>query len=211
MFNPMMIIPKKKNLTNLTLWIGMLQVLLFLGADFIYEAFAPMVRNVLIIYFILYLYMMSTAGAEIKNLKITSAMPFVLGFFITFIILSFIRPMTGANLLIGQVENIKIAAGFGLLHGLVKAYIEEVVFRWILPIQAGLGPVVSSVLFGVFHFGVYAMQGIVQSIPIIMFLMGLGFVWHLIAWHVKIGGKPLGIMGSTGSHYAWNLIALNAL
>lgn len=208
------LLPNVQKLKNLTLWVVLIQIFLFLAAEWIYEGFAPTIRNVLAAYFFLLLLGLQVGGANIGELKLYSAMPFVLGFAVTYAILYAIGPGVTGNILLGQIENVKIAAGYGLLHGFVKAYIEEVIFRWVLPFKAGLGPILSNIGFGLFHVGVLAIQGTPLTGAIfvpVMILTGLGFAWHLLAWKVNIFGKPLGIMGSTGSHYAYNLFALGAI
>jgi len=102
--------------------------------------------------------------------------------------------------------------GFGLLYAFVMAFDEEAVFRYLLPKVAGLGDIVSNIFFGLFHFFVlYAETSIlldagkiteIMQWSIITFdvitLVGLGFVW---AWMRDHAG---GIIGSTGSHFAYN-------
>ena len=102
--------------------------------------------------------------------------------------------------------SIETALGFGALHAFVKAYIEESVFRDALP-KAGLGDVISNVLFGMFHLAVLTTVGgltYLQALLPITVLIILGLVWAGVR-------NIYGIMGSTGSHFAWNLFAYGAL
>jgi hypothetical protein len=115
----------------------------------------------------------------------------------------------------GSIEAsvaVQMAFGFGFLHAFVKAFNEEVIFRQILPIVAGLGDIISNVLFGIFHIAVVISQLSLLKMPVTFWtvaapvgiLVVLGFLW------AKIRDR-FGLMGATGSHFAYNLGVMQLL
>ena len=112
----------------------------------------------------------------------------------------------GMSLFAGEVESgLTLALGFGFLHAMVKAFNEELIFRDALPSIIGgkakllYVDIVSSVAFGAFHFAVSG-----ASLLVMAFLSVLGFIWSQVY-------RRFGLMGSTGSHFAYNLAALGVL
>lgn len=207
----------KMHLLNVGIIVLLLQLFLWIGADYIYGAYAETVRNVLIVYFFMFLLVRVTLGGKPHALsEKESWFNFILMFILTSVILlafSFIPGMVSTAELTIALPSTLIAAmgvtalGFGALHAFVKAYIEEDVFRSALPIKAGLGDIISSILFGIFHFAVLVtVRGLtpVQALLPIAVLIGLGLLWS----RVRDG---FGILGATGSHFAWNLFAFGVL
>lgn len=207
----------KMHLINVGVVVLLLQLFLLLGADYIYGAYAATVRNVLIIYFLMLLLARVYTGSRpaVMSGK-ESWYSFILMFIITSVVLLTLSMVPGV-LTTAELTVVIPAAfagaigitalGFGALHAFVKAYIEEDVFRSALPIRAGLGDIISNILFGVFHFAVLVtVRGLtpVQALLPIAVLIGLGLLWSRMR-------NGFGIMGSVGSHFAWNLFAFGVL
>lgn len=204
-------------------------LMMWIGADYIYGAYSPIVRNIMTIYFFLFTitYVMVNKTPKIIEGSGESLSNFALGFFITALPLFFLFSAIGilgqtANIVEPFIATITITGiGFGALHGFVKAYVEESVFRWAIPKHAGAGDILANILFGLFHFfvligvtipGLILAGGLVDlgamnftyAIVPMMVLTVLGLFWSQVRNH-------FGIMGSTGSHFAWNLFALGVL
>lgn len=185
--------------------IFLVQLFLLINVDWIYGEYARAAEHVLIVYLILTIGVMSALG---KGLPVIAVTPFTLaGFFIAFFITAFLV-LALPTTFIGSFEAIKLAMGFGLLHGFVKAFDEEIVFRYLLPKVARLGDAISSLLFGFFHFGIFMMFGLTwyEAIIPVVILTGLGYLWAKMR-----DNKYIGLLGSTGSHYAFNLGAFKIL
>lgn len=203
-------------------WIMIIQVFLWINATWIYGPFADQVRNILQIYFILFLVVYVSAGLKLPTLRTgnksnESLRNFLFMFVAGMIIMQILHPfLSSAQLAVGQfasveVEAAAVAFGFMFLHGFVKAYIEEAVFRYAIPTLIGLkgklevyGAVISSVLFGAFHISVAMMSGTAPAWWTIIYLSALGMVFYAIY-------KRFGISGSTGFHFAYNLGVLGLL
>lgn len=201
------------------LWVMIIQVFLYIDASWIYGPFAAQVRDILSIYFILFLVVFVSLGTKLPTLnsKKESLRNFMFMFIVGVIVMmtlgSFLK---GQGSLTGQfasieVEAVAIAYGFMFLHGFVKAYIEELVFRYAIPAALNLkgrleiyAAIISSVLFGIFHTAVAAMSATAFAPLTIIYLSLLGLVFYYIA-------KRFGIMGSTGFHFAYNLGVLGLL
>jgi len=179
----------------------LIQLWLYINADYVYGAYSSTVRNVMLAYFILLAILSPFVIKILLGIGIQDVPNFSIGFVITALIMFAIGG--AVTLLTGEVEKgLTLALGFGLLHSLVKAFNEEVIFRGVLPSIFGkslYSDILSSVLFGVFHVAVTN-----ASLAGIVFLIGLGFIWSQVRNH-------LGLMGSTGSHFAYNLAALGVL
>ena len=201
----------KASKLSLGLIILIIQAFLWINAEWIYGSYAEVVRTTLTIYFILFIIVALPFGRKIPTFTsgVSGLSKFLAGFFLMFVIVSLLligKVFTAAEL--ASLEAVKLALGFGLLHGFVKAYIEELVFRYFLPFAAGLGDFISNILFGVFHASVAFMSGNPAPISTVVFLIVLGFVFSIIRGK---GNKGLGLEGATGAHYAYNLFALGAL
>jgi hypothetical protein len=194
------------------IFILILQMILYLSADYIYGPYASVVRNVFLTYFILLALLSPYVLKTLLEVGPNDIPSFSIGFILTVIPLVLL-PL-GIKLFTGQIETgLQLALGFGLLHSLVKAFDEEIIFRGALPKIIGIGTpamIVTSVLFGIFHFGVLMLQvqqgllTLTNAVYGMILLMGLGFVWALVA-------KKFGLLASTGSHFAYNLSAMGVL
>lgn len=227
-------LPFKKQAASAGVIVLLSILFMWISADFIYGAYADMVRQTMIIYFFTFLLVYTAVNGKPKSMDGESLWNFILGFIATSVILlglSFvIAPLLSAANIAEPVVIASISItglGFGVLHGFVKAYIEESVFRWALPKLANLGDIISNILFGVFHTAVLVtvtipalvVDGTLADLgaanwtyaimPVIM-LVVLGFVWSYIRG-TNGGGLGWGIMGATGSHMAYNLFALGIL
>ena len=218
----------KKSKLNVGVAIVILWFALLLGADVMFGPYAEVATSILYIYFFMYLLMWVTVGTRPSTISVGSEgwVNFLIGMLGTGVILLvgllIFAPFLSSAALVIIPAQIGIAAlGFGALHGFVKAYIEESVFRDALPIKAGLGDIISNVLFAAFH-GFILLGATIPTqvsagklvdlgaanwqyaiIPLItLFVLGLGWAKIRNVW---------GIMGSTGSHFAWNLFALGIL
>ena len=198
---------------NVGFIILLIQLFLWISASYIYGEYAETVRNILIIYFFMFLITRVTLGGRPAGMSPRESWS---GFLLAFVFTSAILLALGFASGLFEVASLTevtpaavgvTALGFGALHAFVKAYIEEDVFRSALPQAAGLGDFVSNILFGLFHFSMLMTVGglTLETIwlPIIV-LISLGMIWSVVRNH-------FGIMGSTGSHFAWNLFAFGAL
>lgn len=190
------------------------QVFVWISADWVFGAQAEIARQIMLIYFVFWLVVRTATGTTPAAMKVKEhgLVNFLLMFIITavaLIVLSMALPMLGS--LSGSLE-ITIATvsvgtlGFGILHGFVKAYIEEDIFRDALP-RAGLGDVLSNIIFAMFHLAVFFTVynfGIMQALGGAITLFILGMVWSQVR-------NNFGILGSTASHLAWNIFAMGAL
>lgn len=200
----------KKPKITLGVFILLTQLFLFINADYVYGPYAPAARTTLQIYFVLLGITMAAFAAGLPKIPIESIVNFFLMFLLTSGAVLLLQPFLGGTL--SSFENIRLALGFGFLHAFVKAFNEEVVFRFILPITAGLGDVISNIAFGFFHLAVIVAnltaQGLAVSYASVLLpvglLMLLGYLW------AKMRDR-FGLMGATGSHWAWNLGALGIL
>lgn len=176
------------------------QLFLYINASAIYGPYAETVRNVMLAYFILLAILSPFVIPILMKIGLQDVPAFSIGFVLTTIVMLVVPIVTG---LTGEIESgLTLALGFGFLHSFVKAFNEEIIFRGVLPKVMGgstTAGVVSSILFGVFHFAVTG-----GSIFAIAFLSVLGFIWWLVY-------KRFGLFGSTGSHFAYNLAALGVL
>lgn len=175
------------------------QLFVYVNAEYIYGPYAAMVKNVLLVYFIL-LAVFSPYVIQILNRIGPQDIPnFTIGFVLTAAVM-LVVPVASIT---GEVEKgLTLALGFGFLHGLIKAFDEEIIFRGVLPkIMGGTraADIVSSIIFGVFHLAVSG-----ANIFVMLLLMGLGIAWVFMR-------DRFGLMGSTGSHFAYNLAALKVL
>jgi membrane protease YdiL (CAAX protease family) len=181
------------------LFILLAQLFLYINAEAIYGVYADLVRNVMLAYFILLAILSPFVIQILMKIGIDDIPSFSMVFILTALVMYLVPFITGIT---GEVERgLTLALGFGFLHGFVKAFNEEVIFRGVLPRMMGnkYGGIISSVAFGFFHLAVTGVNWLAM-----VFLSILGFVWYLIY-------QRYGIMGSTGSHFAYNLAALGVL
>jgi len=178
----------------------LLQLWLYINADYVYGPYASIVKNVMLAYFILLALLSPFVIQILMDIGFQDVPNFSIGFVITAIVMFAIGSIT---VITGEIEGgLTLVLGFGLLHSFVKAFNEEVIFRGVLPKLIGgtmVADVVSSIVFGVFHVAVTG-----ASWYAIIFLSILGFIWSQMR-------RYIGVMGTTGSHFAYNLSALGVL
>lgn len=176
-----------------------LQLFVYVNADYIYGPYAGMVKNVLLVYFVL----MAMFSPVVIQILQRMGPADIASFSVAFIITAAVMLVVPVASITGEVEKgLTLALGFGFLHGFIKAFDEEIIFRGALPQLMGgsiYADVISSIIFGVFHLAVSG-----ANIFVMLLLMGLGMVWALVR-------SRFGLMGSTGSHFAYNLAALKVL
>jgi len=187
------------------IFILLAQLFLFINAEAIYGPYAGIVKDVMLAYFMLLGILSPFVIQVLLRIGLQDIPAFSLLFIATSVIMLILPTIKGVT---GEVEKgITLALGFGLLHGIVKAFNEEVIFRGVLPKLMGdrgkginyIAGIASSLAFGIFHLAVTGVNWLAM-----IFLSCLGFIWYLIY-------KRYGIMGSTGSHFAYNLAALGVL
>ena len=220
---------------NMGLFVLVTQLLIWIAADALFGQYAVQVKEVLLIYFIALLISMFGAMAAGKPniLRISGDRETLTNFLLGFMGTSaFLMVLVGAGGAFGQLFTqaaVDIPLGvltvtgisFGIYHGLVKAYVEEVIFRQILPRMLGVGAITKRTIFGIFRFGdlfsnilfaafhLAVLTGplgltLAQSMAPLLLLFMLGMAWSKLR-------DVIGIAGSTGSHLAYNLFALGIL
>jgi membrane protease YdiL (CAAX protease family) len=198
-------IPKVKLAFGLFLLLA--QLIVYFAADAIYGPYAAIVKTVMMAYFILMALFSPLVLEVLKKIGPQDIPAFAVGFIPTALFM-LILGLAGFSLT-GEIEkDLTLSLGFGFLHSFVKAFDEEVIFRGVLPKLMGgtrAAGIVSSLFFGLFHVGVLLMlpEGVTlfMIVTSMVFLSVLGFVWYLIF-------KRFGLMGSTGSHFAYNFMLL---
>jgi membrane protease YdiL (CAAX protease family) len=195
----------------LSLGIVVLLIWLFLytQADLIYGPYAAEQKEAMVLYFLLFLIpaAMYMKGLPGKDEGLKSLLPFVMTMIVTIVIAIPLRWLV----MMASLEYVTLFIGFGLLYAFVKAYIEEVVFRYYLPQVVGLGDIISSVLFGLFHLSVAYLTGIAAPMTAILGLMVMGYIWSMVRRMFQSQGIGAGLAASTGSHFGYNLIALGLI
>jgi hypothetical protein len=202
----------RKLSSGLLVFIAMIFV--WISADWVFGGQATVARTIMLIYFLMFLVVRTALNTKpsAMNVREVGLFNFVLvfaGSALILIIAQGLLPFMGSisGVMEIAVASVSIGAlGFGILHGFIKAYIEEDVFRDALP-NAGLGDLVSNVLFGLFHlsifFTVYGFT-LIQAGAGAVTLFILGIAWSQIR-------NNFGILGSTASHLAWNMFAMGTL
>lgn len=179
------------------------QLFLYVNADAIYGVYSDMVRNTMTVYLMLLAVFSALVFKELVKIGPQDLPGFTIGFIVTAALLMGLNTFGLSGSILGQIEpGLTMALGFGLLHAMVKAFDEELIFRGVLPTFLGgsiYADILSSVFFGLFHFAVTG-----ADLFAMIFLMGLGFVWALLR-------RRMGLLASTGSHFAYNLMALGVL
>ena len=185
----------------LSLMFVLIPIFLYVNASWIYGEFSAQATQELIVYLILYAFVMASVA---KGLPTSEKFGNGLGFAIMFIgtaIVMLMIPYIAS--IAGSLETIKLALGFGLLHGAVKTYVEEIVFRYgIGDIVLGGLPaagIVQAGIFGLFHLAVSGGNWFTM-----IWLSGMGLVW----WFIY---KKWGVLGASGSHLAYNLASFGVL
>lgn len=169
----------------------LIQLFLWVNAEWIYgPALAPQMERLMLIFLVMQALVLGAYGMS-TAMRETPAPISISRFGITFLLTS-LALVAIPMVVLGGLENVRLAFGFGLIQAFVIAFTEENVFRDILP-RAGLGDIWSNVLFGVFHVAAFG-----ASIFGMFFMMLLGFVFAMIR-------TRFGILGAVGAHASWNM------
>jgi len=190
---------------------------LWIARDYVYGPYASIVETRLLAYLVFFFIVAVPFAQKLPTLRHDPRAPlnFVIGFIATFLVVTGVlnSGLLPRAMLASTVDSITIYAAFAFLHSFVGAYIEELVFRYFLPVVANLGDIISSLLFGLFHIGVRIMSGDPLPWLSIAVLTALGLVWAIIRGRHMGNGRfsGLGLMGATGSHFAWNVIAFGLI
>lgn len=172
----------------------LIQLFLYINADWVFGEIAPVAKNTLLVYILLQTVVIAVSGKrpEIVSGSFDRIWNFVLIFLVTAGIL-IVVPWVVEGWGLGATSSIP----FMILQAFAVAYTEEIVFRGILANM--LGDITSNVLFGVFHTSVYG-----ASVPLIIIAVAIGFIFAVIR-------SKFGVMGAAGAHTAWNLKAMGIL
>lgn len=175
---------------------------MYVNAPALFGEFAPQAERIMQVYLFLLIGFLAMFNIAMPGLDTTprALTGFVVMFFATWLIVGAVP-----RLITSSFEPLTLVS-LGFLYAFVKAYIEEVVFRQILPKTLALGDIVSNILFGLFHFAVLFSVGVPLMTVLfsMVFLMVLGYIWSMVRDH-------FGILGATGSHFAWNMVALGVI
>lgn len=194
-----------KPFLSIALIVIIITVFLLFNAPLAFGAQADLAKDILLFYMIALAIFTAVFDVKIAAVSLHPSFLifFIAGFIVTAIILSTIRtaqPFAASTQLIQ-------ALSFGFLYAFVIAFYEEIIFRDLLPLRLGLGDAVAQPLFGIFHASAISSRlgfDIVQIIVVAGFLTLLGFIWASVRNKVTI-------LGSTGSHFAYNLFAQGIL
>jgi len=176
---------KKLKRFNLSVSFGLVALLihlfLFINAPYFFEDYER-IRNILLVFMLMQVSFYALYNNYENLLKKIPATYGLTLFFIFF----------GITYLILSVIFGKFAFDFTwfLIFSVATAITEELVFRGILDYK--LGPILSNVLFAVFHWSVY--QASIEK-------MIFAFFAGLIFWFIK---EIFGLPASIGVHSAWN-------
>ena len=181
---------------SLGLIVLLLQIFLFVNSSLVYGAAAEVIRDSLVVYILMQAFIFAAFDKKLPTVSLSAGS--VRLFFMSFAIAGLFFLLLPVVIL-GGIEDIIVGLGFGIFHAFVIAYTEEVIFRWVLPIQLKLGDLWSNVLFGLFHLAVYN-----ANIVAVLFAIVLGFVFSAIR-------ARFGLMSSIGVHTAYNFKALKLI
>lgn len=208
------IIPALYRLSTLPFrfYVGILWIVLYLGATAFYGAGSAAMQGILIGYFAMWVLMMvivqalpGKAGKEARESEpVAKALPMFLVFSIgTSLIFMLLYLLLQGIMTASTLEaSLGLALAGGLLTSFVKAYIEEDVFRGqIMPV---LGIVLQALLFGGLHaFILYYVGGVTDMAVLgacLAWLSGLGLLWGWMR-------RSFGFGACVGSHMGYNLVA----
>lgn len=195
----------KRTATLMAVFILFLQIFLLVTADWLYGSYAPIAKDWLVAYLLMEaLVLGALLKGGISEIETGNMAGFVFFFIITTVVVIALRIPSG---LFSSIEPVRTIVAIGLLYGLVKAFIEEVIFRGVLP--KFIGGLKSQLVFGGFHAStlavfVYPAQGFLGVLGVFALLSSLGVIW----WYIFKRG---GLLASTGSHLAWNLLAMGVM
>lgn len=201
------IVKTKKNITIGIILLIIWTFLLF-NTDLLFGRYASEASQTLNIYFLFVVGTLAMLGTGMPDIKLDLRnLTFFSIFFVATLSIVYLMPIKFA----GSFEAVKSYAAFGILYAFVKAFPEELIFRWALPEKAGLGHGLSNILFGAFHASVLFMIGSSTGLvgnQLYMFALGgglflgvLGLMWSFIY-------KKYGLMASTGSHLGYNVAVM---
>jgi len=228
--SPSSFIPKKLN-KSVTMGIAVMigQMFLLINADFVFGSHAPAVKETLIMYLLFLAVILAYTNRKLPTFEeqrkrkgqpdISHGMAFIIGFIVTALVMFFFVMGSPYGAWLASLEGVTLIVGFAFLHGFTKAYIEEMVFRDVLPIGLKLGDFISNILFAAFHFAALTRRatlaisiGEMSAVgfwPFVIYgsitLFVLGMIWAYVL------RDRVGIMGAVGSHFAYNLAVLGAL
>lgn len=213
----------------------------WIAAPLIYGAYAELARATMQLYFIIWI-MFELFGGRAAGLDKDIDSPedwrwLIFGFAITAGVLIVGSQVVGSGIIQSASLSLAVAGSltglsFASLHLFTKAFIEERVFRRLLPSMLSpsgkptyVSDAISNIIFGAFHAGVLITITIpaliaagrlaelgalnyTHAIAPVIVLMVLGMVWALMRGY---GTNQRGILFSTGSHFAWNLFVQGIL
>ena len=211
------------------IWLTIMAFITWISAPLFFGPYADLVKAEMLIYIVMWSGMHAIFGFEFKKTHTGQWSDFVVMFIITAALLLGVGlafPSIFGMASVGETiaASVTYAIGFGVFHAFIKAYIEEDVFRGILQ-KVGLGTFGSAAAFGMFHLSILltlripaqisvgaladigAMNWMYAIVPVAA-LSGLAVVWSFIANENGLNG---GTLGSTGSHWAWNLMTQGIL
>lgn len=178
--------------------ISIIQIFLYLNADFVYGAYADVARNIILSELLIVIVLAVFSRFDLTLLfrgpqDVTNAILVFLGASFALTLIPF------ALFSEAQIETATIVAGVGWigLHAIVIAFNEEIAFRGIL--DSFLPPIVQSGMFAVFHVGVKG-----GNMITLIVLLALGMIFTYIR-------RWFGVMASVSAHFAWNLKAMGVL
>ena len=186
----------------ITLAILVVWLFLWFNTSWIFGAYASQAKDTLSVYFIGLALSLAVLNSPLPEIKMTAfnIFMFPVAFIATTIFATTIISALVPTAMLASFESVKVMAGFGILYSLVKAFIEEVIFRGL--IQKYTGNFIQAGLFSIFHVSMlwtkFTGFGIISAF-IMLFI--LGYIWGETAKH-------FGLFASTGSHTAWNAFVM---
>lgn len=192
-----------------TIIVAFITIFLFINASAVYGASAEVFRGAILTYLIFQAVIVAVPDVYLRPEERTLAggmINFFLGFLVTGVILTLLVSisklieflLTVAP--VGGVTDIGLVASFGFFHGFVVAYTEELAFRGVLMSAFGSqGLIISSILFGIFHWVAYS-----GSLVAVIFAIVLGLVFGVLA-------RRFGVLFAAGAHTAYNMLAMGLL
>jgi hypothetical protein len=209
-----MILPGLYRLASLPFrfYVGILWIVLYLGATAFYGEGAAAMQGILVGYFAMWVLMMvivqalpGKIGKQARESEpTTKALPMFLAFAIGSSLIFMLLYLLLQGIMTASTfeASLGLALAGGLLTSFVKAYIEEDVFRGqIMPV---LGIVLQALLFGGLHaFILYYVGGVTDLAVLgasLAWLSGLGLLWGWMKRNFCFGA-------CVGSHFGYNMVA----
>lgn len=200
-----MLIPAFKSRTVILSIILLGWIFLLFNAQWVFGAFAAEAERILIIYLLALVVSMVIFKVQLPEQEFTVdkllyfSIFFGVFYFTTKQVLQPVLPTA----VIASID-VKAAAGFGVLYGFVKTFIEEIIFRHALWLK--FRGIVSSILFGLFHAGVafstvFPEFGMIGVLYVFATLSALGLIWAFIR-------ERFGLLGAWGGHFGYNTVLI---